>query len=191
MTSAKESWDFLKAYHEQGTLVNTTTLMRSLWDLKLKDDQDPQIHIQKMTNTLQKLVDLGEPDLTERWKIAILLSSLPESYHVLVTALEARNQKDLTFSLIQTKVIDEHTRRNTRKESEPVDKVLKVSQDHQEKKKICFYCKKENHLMKDCFKLKRRKLKKSHSDDNARSKVNSIDETPSNSEETLFQINEI
>lgn len=74
--SAKESWKALQDFHEQKTLVNTTTLMRKLWDLKLIEDMNPQFHIQEMTNLLQKLTDLGEPDLSEKWKVAILLSSL-------------------------------------------------------------------------------------------------------------------
>lgn len=96
--------------------------MRKLWDSKL--NMNPQSHIQDMTNILQKLVELGEPDLTEKWKIAILLSSLPESYHTLVTALEARDSKTLTFALIQSKVIDEFLRRN--KEHSSQDPVLKL-----------------------------------------------------------------
>lgn len=87
--------------------------MRKLWDLKLTDDTNPQIHIEMMTNLLQKLVDLGEPDLTEKWKTAILLSSLPDSYHTLVTAHEARDPKDLKFALVQSKVVDEFTRPNS------------------------------------------------------------------------------
>lgn len=111
--TAKESWDSLKSFHEQKTLVNKTTLMRKLWDLKLTEDTTPQTHIQEMTNILQKLVDIGEPDLTENWKTSILLSSLPESYHTLVTALEARDPDKLTFTLVQSKVIDEFTRRHS------------------------------------------------------------------------------
>lgn len=59
--SAKESWEALKDFHEQKTLVNTTTLMRRLWDLKLTEDVNPQPHIQEMTNLLQtsaKLISL-------------------------------------------------------------------------------------------------------------------------------------
>lgn len=151
-TTAKGSWEALKRYREQGTLVNTTTLMRKLWDLKLKEDENPQMHIQEMTSLLQKLVDSGEPDLTEKWKIAILLSSLSETYHTLVTALEARDQKDLTFTLIQTKVIDEYMRRNSNK-NESDEQVLKIS-ERGRTRKYCYYCNEPNHLMRNCWKFK-------------------------------------
>lgn len=86
--------------------------MRSLWTLKLSESRDPQNHIEKMQNIQQKIVDLGEPDLGERWKIGILLSSLPDSYQTLRTALETRDSKDLKLSLVQTIVMEEYNRRN-------------------------------------------------------------------------------
>lgn len=88
-TTALDSWNALKNFHEKSTLVNKITLMRSLWDLKLNDSKDPNTHIEIMTSLFQKLVDLGEQNLTESWKVSILLSSLPSSYNTLVTALEA------------------------------------------------------------------------------------------------------
>lgn len=184
--SAKESWTSLKNFHEQGTLVNTTSLMRKLWDMKLEKNKDPQPHIQNMSETLQKLVDLGEDDLTEKWKIAILLSSLPDDYHTLVTALEARDTKELTLTLVQTKIIDEYMRKNCRNSSDlngDFDQVMKV--DSREKKQLfCYYCKKPNHKMNQC-----RKFKEAQKSDNKVNTVNECTEYSDNSdEEVLFMI---
>lgn len=179
--TAKESWKALKDFHEQNTLVNTTTLMRKLWDLKLTDDTNPQTHIETMTNLLQKLVDLGEPDLTEKWKTAILLSSLPDSYHTLVTALEARDPKDLKLTLVQSKVVDEFMRRNS--QSNEDERVMKIQ--HNKPQKSCLYCKKKNHLIKDCLKLKN----KNRSSVKDETKVNAIHEQNSSSE-SIFSLDE-
>lgn len=151
MTSAMDSWKALQNFHEQKTLVNTTTLMRNLWDLKLNEDMNPQSHIQEMTNILQKLVDLGEPDLTDKWKTAILLSSLPDCYHTLVTALEARDSSQLTFALVQSKVLDEFKRRNLHTNGD--NQVLKIQQKGTDTK-YCYYCNEPNHLMRNCWKFK-------------------------------------
>lgn len=179
--TAKESWESLKSFHGQKTLVTTTTLMRKLWDLKLTEDVNNQSHIQEITNILQKLVDLGEPDLTEKWKI--LLSSLPDSYHMLVTALEARNPNNLTFTLVQTKVIDEFTRKTT--QSNKDDQVLKI-QKEKSSDLFCAYCKKRNHAIADCRKLKK-KNKSSKPIVAKESSVNAIHHNNSDNE-SLFGI---
>lgn len=189
-TTAKESWTSLKSFHEQNTLVNTTTLMRKLWDLKLSEDTNPQTHIQDMTNTLQKLVDLGEPDLTEKWKTSILISSLPECYHTLVTALEARDPSTLTFALVQSKIIDEFTRKNSQTQSD--DQILKLQGDN---KISCAYCKEPNHTIDECFSLKRMKnAQRKQNRYNQRkhpnsSRVNCIEQKDSDNE-SLFTLNE-
>lgn len=126
MTSAMDSWKALQNFHEQKTLVNTTTLMRNLWDLKLNEDMNPQSHIQEMTNILQKLVDL-------------------------VTALEARDSSQLTFALVQSKVLDEFKRRNLHTNGD--NQVLKIQQKGTDTK-YCYYCNEPNHLMRNCWKFK-------------------------------------
>lgn len=186
--SAKESWEALKNFHEQGTLVNTTTLMRNLWSMKLERNTDPQPHMQKMRDILQKLVDLGEQELAEKWKISLLLSSLPDDYNTLVTALEARDTKDLTLSLVQTKIIDEYMRRNNGNadSKSEFDQVMKIDPKRKNKKQIfCYYCKMPNHKMQQC-----RKLKEAQKNENKVNAVNDDGECSEQSanEEFLFMV---
>lgn len=184
--TAKESWNSLKAFHEQKTLVNTTTLMRKLWDLKLTEEANPQSHIQEINIILQKLVDLGEPDLTEKWKTAILLSSLPESYHTLVTALEARDPDKLTFALVQSKVIDEFSRKISSSNND--DQVFKIQQQ-KPSESFCVYCKRKNHVIADCRKLQKRN-KHLKNKKTKEPKVNTIHQENSSDDDSLFAIHE-
>ncbi|KMQ89570.1 retrovirus-related gag-pol polyprotein [Lasius niger] len=123
--TAKQTWNSLKDYHEKNTLGN------------------------------KKLIDLGEQQLSENWRVAIILSSLPKSYDTLVTALEVRAENDLTLSLVQSKLIGEYSRR---KEADMMDEddnksgatVLKTIDG----KATCFFCQKAGHFKKNCIKYK-------------------------------------
>lgn len=48
--------------------------------------------------------------LKDKLIIAMLLSSLPESYSTLVTALETRSEDKLTFQLVKGKLTDKDKR---------------------------------------------------------------------------------
>ena len=54
-------------------------------------------------------------NLGEKWNIAMLLSSLPNSYNNLITALESRKEEDLTIMYVESIRIEEYTRRKTDK----------------------------------------------------------------------------
>lgn len=104
LTSAKETWDTLKAYYERNTFQNKVMIMRRIWEMKVTDESDMELHIRDMTDSFQKLVDMGEQQVNENWKIAIFLSSLPASYDTLVQTLEARPEADLTLSLVSANI---------------------------------------------------------------------------------------
>lgn len=115
------------------------------------------------------------------------MSSLPDDYHTLVTALEARDTKDLTLTLVQTKIIDEYMRNNNRNSTDfnnDFDQVMKI--DSRGKKQIfCYYCKKPNHKMQQC-----RRLKEAQKGEN---KVNAVNDSGESSkdledEELLFMM---
>ena len=63
-------------------------LCRKLHSLQLKDKESAQTHIKVMTEILDSLMVAGETVLEED-RVVYLLASLPESYNVLMTALEA------------------------------------------------------------------------------------------------------
>ena len=63
-----------------------------------------------MNDLFAKLSDVGEESLSDKWSAAMLLSSLPESYNTLTIYLELHKEDELTFVLVQQKVIAEYER---------------------------------------------------------------------------------
>lgn len=183
--TAKEAWDSLRGYHERNTLCNKVTLMRKICGLKLTEKGNVETHLSELTNSFQKLVDLGENQLDEHWKVAITLSSLPSSYDSLVEALEARPDADLTLSLVHSKLIERAKRQenngNSSSNEHNGDTVLKTAE--RKLNVICFFCKKGGHVKKDCVKHKEW-LKKKPKEKTKGDKVNSVEE----SNDALFTV---
>lgn len=84
----------------------------------------------------------------------MLLSSLPATYDTLITALEVRDEKDLTMTLVENKLLEEHEKLKKRQSSE--DSVLKATNKftHNKKKIICHHCHGVGHIRMNCWKLK-------------------------------------
>jgi len=68
-------------------------------------------HLAQMEDLIDQLSSLGEK-LAEHLTVALFLSSLPDSYGTLITALETRDEADLTTELVKNKLIEEFKRRN-------------------------------------------------------------------------------
>ena len=63
-------------------------LRRKLFSLRLEEDDSVQEHIKAMTEIFDELSVIGDP-ISDEDRVVHLLANLPESYNVLVTALEA------------------------------------------------------------------------------------------------------
>lgn len=153
--SAKEMWFALKDYHEKSTLTNKVHLMRLICSLKLEEGGSVPNHIIRMQELFLKLRHIGEESLSDSWSVAMLLSSLPRSYDPLITALETRSEEELTFAVVQQKVIAEYERRQHAEEnSNSGEKVLKSisSKDSKKFSMKCYFCKKEGHMKQSCRK---------------------------------------
>src|SRR6218665_1916915 len=81
--TAKGSWQTLKKYHKKASKVN---LLKRLCGLKLTERGDMENHLAEMQNLIDQLASLGEP-LAEHLSVALFLSSLPDSYRTLISAL--------------------------------------------------------------------------------------------------------
>lgn len=147
--TAKLMWDALKDYHEKNTLTNRVFLMRSICSLKLAEGGDAKAHINKLTDLFTKLRDIGEEMLSDRWSAAMLLSSLPDSYDALITSLESRREDEITFALVQQRVIAEYERHSMGNSGG--DSILKMVATGRR----CYFCKEiGTHIKKDCKKYK-------------------------------------
>lgn len=154
-TSAKETWDALKAYHQKTTLSNKVCLLRKLCKLSLSESGDLEAHLIVMDEIMDQLATLGEP-LKDELSVAFYLSSLPESYGSLIVALETRPEADLTRDLIRGKLLDESRRRKDLAGDKTTgeENALQVSKQYDKPKVTCYFCKKAGHIKSECRKYK-------------------------------------
>lgn len=159
-TTAKEAWDALKAYHDKASEVY---LLKRLARLELNEGDDMEQHLQRYTDLVQQVADIGDA-LPERLQVALLLCSLPDSYDYLTTALEQRPTNELTVQLVKSKLLAESEKRRERSahsgnsgQALRVDhrrRVGKSSASGNSTKKAetrtCYGCKQPGHLKKDC-----------------------------------------
>lgn len=178
-TTAKEVWNALKNYHEKSTLTSKVYLLRQICNLKLSEDGCMETHVNTMLGLVEKLTALGE-ELVDHLIVAMLLSSLPESYGTLITALESRSETELTLDLVKGKLLDEYKRRKgVAGVVQNGDSALKVTQNRGiNDDKECFFCKKSGHFKKDCRKYAKWK--------SGREKSNQVSENDGNSSSICF-----
>lgn len=158
-TSAKQAWTKLKEYHEKSTCTRKTQLMRVICDMKMEEDGDMEMHINQMNEMFGKLASIGEEKLSEAWRVPMLLRSLPESYDILVTALEARDEATLTLNVVQSKLIEEYQKKKAN--SPGTDSLLQVGSSRNYNVVKCHFCQCDGHVRNDCEKYKRWLKKKS------------------------------
>ena len=111
LTSAKSTWDALKAYYEQDTLTNRCALMRRICRLMLHEGGDMEQHVQQMNNLFQKLTDSGDDTVIVAGQISYFTTSLPPSYDSLIHALDNTPIAQLTLDGVQSKMLAEYFKR--------------------------------------------------------------------------------
>lgn len=178
-TTAREVWDSLKNYHEKSTLTSKIYLLRQICGLKLNEGGDMEEHLNSMSNLVDKLTALGE-ELKDPLVVAMMLSSLPDSYGTLITALESRPETDLTLNLVKGKLIDEYKRRKGIDSSrESAMKIEHKSRNFQAgENPSCYFCKKPGHFKQQCGKYHTWKAKQNKSSSN-KEKANQVSEDTS------------
>lgn len=176
-TTAVDAWNALKEVHEKDTHSNRVRLLRLIMKEHLEEGGDAEAHVNRMNELFQKLLALGTELKPEFFMCATLLATLPSSYDPLVTALEARNEIELTSPYVRSKIIEEYKRRKERDSSASDTTALKVNSNLNRSKEFhCFFCKEEGHIRRNCSKYKEWLKKKS---DNTQ-KANAVEEATSN-----------
>ncbi len=86
-----EIWRKLADQFEKKTWATRLDLQRKLHSLRLRDGRSAQEHIKSMIELFDSLSVAGET-VKDEDRVVYLLASLPDSYSVLVTALEANKE---------------------------------------------------------------------------------------------------
>lgn len=81
-------WKLLENHFQRKTWANKLALRKKLFSLRLAENGSVQAHIKAMTEVFDGLAVVGAP-VEEEDKVVQILASLPDSYDMLVTALEA------------------------------------------------------------------------------------------------------
>ena len=110
-------WKKLADQFQKKTWANKLELRRKLHALRLRDSDSVQEHIKAMTETFDGLSVVGDPVANED-RVVHLLASLPDSYNMLVTALEA------SADVPQMEVVIERLLHEERKQKDRTELVL-------------------------------------------------------------------
>lgn len=159
--SANDMWKKLKSYHERGSLANKIHVLRKLCSVRLTEGGNMSDHLAEICLLVHKLLGMGER-LEEHWIVAILLSSLPNSYNPLITALEGHPEADMNMEYVKGKLLDEWRRRceNDAEEDSAQSSAMRADirrretmSDGRTERRVCFYCQNEGHFRRDCPRL--------------------------------------
>ncbi len=121
-------------------------MRRKLHSLRLKEGDSVQDYIKQLTEIFNALSVMEAP-LSEEDRVIYLLASLPESFGVLVTALEASSTVP-TMDVVTERLLHEEQKKREKEESPQDEKAMML---HPRKFYWhCYHCGKQGHLKRDC-----------------------------------------
>ncbi len=145
-TDPKEVWTKLENQFQKKPWANKLSMRRKLHSLRLKEGDSVQDHIKQLTEIFNALSVMEAP-LSEEDRVIYLLASLPESFGVLVTALEASSIVP-TMDVVTERLLHEEQKKREKEES-PQDEKAMMSQPRKFYEH-CYHCGKQGHLKRDC-----------------------------------------
>ena len=165
--SAAEAWKKICGVYEAKGLAAKIFLRRRFFNIKLREGESMQTHINAVRELADQLEAIGAP-VTDGDIAMTLLCSLPQQYDSLIVALEARPANELTGEFVASRLLAEEKRRQ-----ESFDVKVKSTteaafvgnlSDQSGKKngRTCWNCNKPGHFAHQCYRKKRDPGNKSH-----------------------------
>ena len=142
-------WRKLSGQFQKKAWANKLSLRKKLFTMKLSDSGSMREYIRKMTEIFDELAVVAEP-ISDEDKVVYLLAGLPESYDVLVTALESGSDTVPALESVTEHLLREEQKLKDREEADDSKKLLVAKG---KKPLTCHYCKKPGHFKKDCWKF--------------------------------------
>ncbi len=148
--NVKSAWEALCGVHEAKTIGNKLCLRRRFFTIKMLEGDDMLVHM-NMVKALADELRAIEVNITDEDVYMVFLMSLPPSFDNLVTSLESMSTKDVDLQFIVARLLHKVSKR---KECESSETTALVNKTHKSNEKLCFYCKKLKHFVRNCLKKK-------------------------------------
>ncbi|KAF2350150.1 Zinc finger CCHC-type [Trinorchestia longiramus] len=147
-TDPVEVWRKLQNTFQKKSWANKFRLKKKLFNMKLENGQNLQDHIKVFVELFEELAIIGDA-MEEEERVIILLSSLPERFSTLITALEA-HEKIPAWEVVTERLLKEERRQRGSLGSSDSNEKLLVSFKRNKKLIKCFECGKEGHIKRQC-----------------------------------------
>ena len=146
-------WNKLADQFQKKTWANKLALRRKLYSLRLKDGDSVQEHVKVMIEIFDSLAAVGDP-VKEEDRVVHLLASLPDSYGMLVTALEA-NAEVPKMEIVTERLLHEESKLKERAVEETGLEIKAMTSQHRASRRgpKCFECGGFGHIRKNCGNL--------------------------------------
>jgi hypothetical protein len=141
---------------EAKTIENMLFLRKRFFTIKMQEGEDLLAHI-NMVKALADQLRSIEVKIEDEYVYMVLLMSLPPSFDNLVTSLEFMSTKNVDLRFIVDRLLHEVSKR---KKNENTENVALLNKIHKANEKLCFYCKKLGHFVRNYFKKKNDEKKK-------------------------------
>ena len=148
-------WKQLSDQFQKKTWANKLELRKKLYSLRLKDGESVQAHIKGMTELFEALAVVGDA-VSDEDRVVYLLASLPESFNMLVTALEASSESVPKMEIVTERLLHEERKMKDKGPGDDPRKALTAKHKRGNPRRpqiTCHFCKKPGHIKRDCRKL--------------------------------------
>jgi hypothetical protein len=148
--NVKSAWETLCGVYESKTIGNKLFLRKRFFTINMQEGEDLLAHI-NMVKALADQLRSIEMKIEGEDVYMELLMSLPPSFDNLVTSLQSMSTKDVDLQFIVARLLHEVSKR---KESENMENAALLNKTHKANEKLCFYCKKPGHFVRNWLKKK-------------------------------------
>ena len=161
--TGKEAWESLSGHFEEKTLSKKIFYRRKLYSIRLEKGTTMTTHVNKL-KTISEHLEALDDAVQEKDLVMILISSLPDEYNNLITAMETLKEEKLTWCYVRDRLLSEYARKRgvvddsgcDDKENNP-DALFTGGDNRKSSQKFvkkCHYCGVAGHIIRNCHKKK-------------------------------------